>query len=189
MIEDLLDMCYRDNYKITKKQGIYLYLEQVNIKSFSFALKSDNPVILCSDGFLQNWIICFISVKNRPAKKTKIAHSSALNDSWDDSMLKAKCSASSTKQLIVSRTKMKQGILKQALYFLSTPVEKLTSGLVRSKNNFKNIQEPKKGANNNNDKDDDDDDDDDNRYHKDNDNENEDDDDKPDDVIIIDHVM
>ena len=29
MIEDLLDMCYRDNYKIIKKkkQGIYLYLE------------------------------------------------------------------------------------------------------------------------------------------------------------------
>lgn len=132
MIEDLLNMCYRDNYKIIKQQGIYLYLEQVNIKSFSFALKSDNPVILCSGSFFAKSIICFISIKKRPAKKTKIAHSSALNDSWDDSTLKAKCSAISTKQFIVSRTKMKQGISKQALYVLCIPVEKLTSGLVRS---------------------------------------------------------
>ena len=132
MIEDLLDMCNRDNYKIIKKKGIYLYLEQVNIKPFSFALKSDNPLILCSDGFLAKSIICFISVKKRPAKKSRITHSSALNDSWDDSTVKAKCSASSTKQLIVSRTKMKQGISKQALYVLCIPVEKLTTELVRS---------------------------------------------------------
>ena len=94
MIFDLLEMCYRDeDYKLYRKQGIYLYLKYVNIKS----LKSDIPVIQCSDGFLAVWKICLISIKRRPAKKTKIAHSRALNDSWDDSTLKAKCSASSTK--------------------------------------------------------------------------------------------
>lgn len=82
-----------------------------------------NVLYLCTRGtYLRYFPVCFlsatwlISIRSRPRKKMKMAHSRPLNESWEGSKHITKCNPRRTRQLSMSRTKMKQGILKKSLY-------------------------------------------------------------------------